>query len=146
MTTLKLKNYELAPAANLLASLTLKPRASRNRSKLLRLLMAAIEESDKDLAALNDEYVLRDAKGEPVPTEDGKGQKIQPDRANEYTKELEAFNQEQVIIEGGTFTQNIDAFYQDLLAIDKDLSGAEADIYDRLLDAYEANSGIKGDG
>ena len=146
MTTLKLKNRELAPAINLLASLDFKNKKSRNRTKLVNLLTPPLKEFQTELDKLSDEFSLKDSDGTAIPADNGQGgNKVIPSKAKEYKKQLEELQDEVVTIEGGTYVSNIDALYQDLVKLDKVLSGADAQAYDRLLDEYETNDNFKGD-
>lgn len=145
MTKLNLKNSELAAAINLLNSLDLQNRHSRNRSKLVNLLMPVYQDYDAELNDLNDKYVLKDEKGKPVPDPKGQGNKIIPDKLAEYQKLVTELANEEVVIEGGVYASNIDALYKDLSELSKSLTGTDAQIYDRILDEYEKNENIKGD-
>lgn len=143
MTTLKLKNRELAPAVNFLTSLDYKNKKSRNRTKLVNLISEPLKEFQAELDKLNEEFGLRDDNGDFVPNPNGQGNKIIPGKTKEYVDEFKQLQDEEVVIEGGTYVHNIDALYQDLVKLDKVLSGNDAMVYDRLLDEYESNESIQ---
>ena len=145
MTTLHFKNKELVPTVNFLTSLELKNKKSRNRSKLVNLMLDVIKEYQKDLDKLSDDYSLKDEDGNVVPSENGSGNKIIPGKEAEYTNQFNELQNEVVTIDGGVYVSNIDALYSDLLTVDKSLSEQEAVVYDRLLDEYETNDSFKGD-
>ena len=145
MTTLHFKNKELVPTINFLTSLELKNKKSRNRSKLVNLLMDVVKQYQKDLDSLSDEYSLKDEDNKTVPSDNGQGNKIIPGKEAEYLEQLNELQNEVVAIDGGVYASNIDALYSDLLILDKNLSEGEAVVYDRLLDEYETNNSIKGD-
>ena len=145
MTTLHFKNKELVPTINFLTSLELKNKKSRNRSKLVNLMLDVFKEYQKDLDKLSDEYSFKDEDGKVVPSENGSGNKIIPGKEAEYAKQFNELQNEVVAIEGGVYVSNINALYSDLLTVDKSLSENEAVVYDRLLDEYETNDSIKVD-
>lgn len=127
-----LKNKELAPAINFLQSFNLKAADSRHRSKLVKLLVSAYEEFGKEEKELTGKFDLLNETGEL---------KSEKDRNLENVKQFNAEQQilfnEKVTIEGGMYSKNIEELPRILNEYDGDLSGQEAEIYDRLLDEFE---------
>ena len=133
---LTLRNEELVPAINLLDKMELKPYESRQRTKLLKLLEKAAAELGEEQAALLKECAVLNDSGEPKLYEGGTYTLLK-DKVQWYHTESKKLLDEEVIIEGGTYSQNIKTFKGILESYDGTLSGEDAKIYDRLLDEYE---------
>jgi len=134
---LTFKNYEIAPAIELLQPMDLGAADSRHRTKFVKLLMdvlKGIQESQQDLL---DRYGKKDEDGNLIQGEDGKGYEFDPIKGKEYLEELQKLVDEEVVIEGGTYQKNIEEMPRILNEYTGTLSGKEADIYDRLLDEFE---------
>lgn len=131
---LTLQNMELQPAIQLLQSMKLKGKESRNRSKLVKRLQESLEEYaryEKDLLVENG---LSDGKGGVIPESD-----MDPDKKENYLKEQKKLLEEKVSIEGGVYVHNIAGVKDILKKYDGEWSGVDAEIYDRLLDEFEKN-------
>ena len=126
-----LKNKELIPTINFLQGLKLKNADSRHRSKLVKLLTTALDEFAESEQDLLKEHNLVDEKGAILP-EDQQA-KEQVDAYNIEQKKL----YEEVVIVGGMYAKNIDELPRILEALDIELEGKEAEVYDRLLDEME---------
>lgn len=129
---INLRNEELAPAIAFLQAIPLKATDSRHRSKLVKLLTVAYEELASSEKILMDKFGLLDADG---------SLKAEQDRSNENVK---MFNLEQrvlyseiVVIEGGMFVKNVEEIPRILKEFNGEISGKDAEIYDRLLDEFE---------
>ncbi|MGM0214975.1 DUF1617 family protein [Enterococcus sp. AZ109] len=130
-----LKNIEINPAIEFLQSLTLKPADSRHRSKFVKQLAGAADALSASEKLLLEEFDALDENG------------VVKKEVNEDTilvakiskEQLKLFN-EQVTIESGMFTKNFEEIPRILNEYDGELSGADAEIYDRLLDEFENNS------
>lgn len=121
-----LKNAELASAINFLQGMSLKASDSRHRSKFVKLLVKPYESLVEEEQTLAKEFNCIES--EIAPTDEQK----QLFR-DEQTK---LFNEE-IVIEGGVFTKNIEELPRILGEFDGELSGNDAEIYDRLLDEFE---------
>ena len=126
-----LKNKELIPTINFLQGLKLKNADSRHRSKLVKLLTTALDEfseSEQDLK----EHHLVDEKGAILPEDQQAREQV-----DAYNIEQKKLYEEEVVIEGGMYAKNIDELPRVLEALDIELEGKEAEVYDRLLDEME---------
>lgn len=137
--TLVLTNKELAPAINFLQSINLKAADSRHRSKLVKLLQKAYEEFGIEERSLMEKFDLLDSDGKLLAEE-----KRILANVHKFNEEQSILNDERIVIEGGLFSRNIDEIPRILNEYDGELSGQEAEIYDRLLDEFEKNSDEKG--
>lgn len=121
-----LKNAELAAAINFLQGMSLKASDSRHRSKFVKLLVKPYESLVEEEQTLAKEYAYVDS--EVAPTKDQK---------NLFKQEQAKLFNEEVVIEGGVFAKNIEELPRILEEFDGELSGNDAEIYDRLLDEFE---------
>lgn len=137
---IELKNKELSPAIEFLQTLNLKPADSRHRSKFVNLIVSAFNELSKEEQALLKEFDL--------VNEDGV-LKEQSDKNKEnrlkFNAEQQKLLDEVVVIEGGTYTKNINEIPRILNEIEMELSGKNAEIYDRLLDEFEKTEDLTKD-
>lgn len=127
-----LKNKELIPTIQFLQGLKLKNADSRHRSKLVKLLTTALDgfaESEQDLLK---EHHLVDEKGVILPEEQQEKEQV-----DAYNIEQKKLYEEEVVIEGGMYAKNIDELPRILEALDIELEGKDAEVYDRLLDEME---------
>lgn len=136
MTKIVLKNSQLTPAKLLLLSLTLKPKQSRCRSKLIRLIDPAIEGLQESQQELFRRYCKTDSDGELLHDSDGSVKPIEGTIA-EFGEEMTALANEEVTITGGIYSQNIDQIPEILAEITDDLRGESAEVYDALMDQFE---------
>ncbi|WP_278529567.1 DUF1617 family protein [Enterococcus asini] len=129
---IELKNKELAPAINFLQSLNLKAKDSRCRSKLVKIINEAYEDLGKEELNLMQESGVADESGVLIKESDR-----DPKKVTEFKKDQTALMDELVVIEGGLYAKNIDEIPRILAEYDGEMSGVDAEIYDRLLDEFE---------
>lgn len=133
-----LKNIELPTAINFLQGMTLKAADSRHRSKLVKLLTRAYDEFSKEEKELMGKFDLLDENGNLLDESNRDLEKV-----SKYNEEQKILATEEVIIQGGMFAKNIDQMQRILEEFEGELSGQEAEIYDRLLDEFEKNNETK---
>lgn len=129
---IELKNRELQPAIQFLNTLTLKNKDSRCRSKLVKLLTKAFDELAEDEKKLMEEDGLLDETGALLKESERDNKKVA-----KFNKEQIELMDEVVTIEGGLYAKNIEEMPRILNEYQGELSGAEAEIYDQLLDEME---------
>lgn len=137
---IELKNKELAPAINFLQSLNLKAKDSRCRSKLVKIINEAYEELGKEELKLMQESGVADESGVLIKESDRN-----PKKVTEFKKDQTALMDELVVIEGGLYAKNIDEIPRILTEFDGEISGVDAEIYDRLLDEFEKETLVETD-
>lgn len=137
---IELKNKELAPAINFLQSLNLKAKDSRCRSKLVKIINEAYEELGKEELKLMQESGVADESGVLIKESDR-----DPKKVTEFKKDQTGLMDELVVIEGGLYAKNIDEIPRILTEFDGEISGVDAEIYDRLLDEFEKETLVETD-
>lgn len=133
---MEIKNGEITAYVDFLQKLNLKSRASRGRTKLIKLLEKKIDEFNMDLNSLRDEYFQKDDQGQFIQEN---GRLVVKDGVSiaEAQSEADELNNENAVILLDEYEQQIKAMYQALDEYDGELSGTDATIYDDLMDKLE---------
>ena len=136
-----LSNKEVLDAYKFLQNLTLSAKASRGRSKLLKRLEEKNKEFNEDLKELQNRYFdakedgsFKTAHGMMLFKED-----VTNDEKEEYSTAYNDLFDEKVVIEFGEYSKKYEDLFDGLENLTQDISGENANIYDKLLDEYEAN-------
>ncbi|MCZ9310600.1 DUF1617 family protein [Weissella koreensis] len=130
--TLTFKNMELVPVANFLNELNLKNKASRGRTKLIKLLAAKNDEYNDDRKEVSDPY-FKD--GEVLKGADGNVDKENEAKAIKVLNEIE---QETSIIDFTEYSDKLKALYESIIDYPNEFSDSNAIIYDLLMDQFES--------
>ena len=138
MKTIKINNINTALIYNFLNSLELTGKASRGRSKFIKRLEEKNKEFLDDLTALQKEYFETDESGELITDEKGKLTFKGDLDFDEYNSKYKGIENEQAEISFGEYSTKYEAMFQALDNLDVPLSGQDAELYDTLMDAYEA--------
>lgn len=133
---MEIKNGEITAYVEFLQKLNLKSRASRGRTKLIKLLEKKINEFNMDLNSLRDEYFKKDEQGQFIQ-ENGKLVVKDGVSIAEAQSEADELNNENAVILLDEYEQQIKAMYQALDEYDGELSGTDATIYDDLMEKLE---------
>ena len=133
---MEIKNGEITAYVEFLQKLNLKSRASRGRTKLIKLLEKKINEFNMDLNSLRDEYFKKDEQGQFIQ-ENGKLVVKDGVSIAEAQSEADELNNENAVILLDEYEQQIKAMYQALDEYDGELSGTGATIYDDLMEKLE---------
>lgn len=123
--TLKFKNVELVAVGNLLGALNLKSKASRGRSKLLKLIVAKNEEYAADRKEALEPYF-----------EDGQVIKAKEQEARKVAFELE---NEAAVITITEYVEKLKSLYEAIKDYPYELKNQDATAYDLLMDQLEEN-------
>ena len=134
---MKIKNGEITAYVEFLQKLNLKSRASRGRTKLIKLLQKKIDEYNADIASLRDEYFKKDDKGHFIQDDNGKLVIKDGVSVGEAQAEADKLTNENAVILLDEYEQQIKAMYQALVEYDGELSGTDATIYDDLMEKLE---------
>lgn len=143
MKTIKIKNSSTAPIHNFLNGIALTGKASRGRTKFIKRLEEKNKEFLDDLTALQKEYFETDESGELITDEKGKLTFKEDLDFDEYNSKYKDIENEQAEIAFGEYSTKYEAMFNALDHLDVPLSGQDAEIYDALMDAYEAEKEIK---
>ena len=133
---MEIKNGEITAYVDFLQKLNLKSRASRGRTKLIKLLEKKINEFNMDLNSLRDEYFKKDEQGQFIQ-ENGRLVVKDGVSVGEAQAEADKLTNENAVILLDEYEQQIKAMYQALDEYDGELSGTDATIYDDLMDKLE---------
>lgn len=133
---MEIKNGEITAYVTFLEKLNLKSRASRGRTKLIKLLEKKINEFNMDLNSLRDEYFKKDDQGQFIQ-ENGKLVVKDGVSVGEAQAEADKLTNENAVILLDEYEQQIKAMYQALDEYDGELSGTDATIYDDLMEKLE---------
>ena len=133
---MEIKNGEITAYVEFLQKLNLKSRASRGRTKLIKLLEKKINEFNMDLNSLRDEYFKKDEQGQFIQ-ENGKLVVKDGVIVGEAQAEADKLTNENAVILLDEYEQQIKAMYQALDEYDGELSGTDATIYDDLMEKLE---------
>lgn len=134
---LTFKNNELVPVANFLIGLDLKNKASRGRTKLVKLLAEKNNEFQKELTEETDKFLLKDENGDKVPGEDEGTFKTIEGKALEANTVKEEISNEEAVIEFTEYSEKFAALRGELNSYDRELNGQDAIIYDLLMETFE---------
>lgn len=133
---IKLRNKELGAAIHFLTEMNLVAnKDSRHRSKLIKLLTPALEELITEEQKLIESCGIADDQGKLLPPE-----KRDPEKTIAFSKDQQILLNEEVVIDGGMFEKNLKELFRILNEYEGELSGEDAEIYDRLLDEFEKDS------
>lgn len=135
---MEIKNGEITAYVNFLEKLNLKSRASRGRTKLIKLLDKKIDEFNTDLNSVRDEFFKKDDKGHFVQDDNGKLVIKDGVSVGEAQAEADKLTNENAVILLDEYEQQIKAMYQALDEYDGELSGTDATIYDDLMEKLES--------
>ena len=135
---MEIKNGEIAAYVDFLQNLNLKSRASRGRTKLIKLLDKKIDEFNADLNSVRDEFFKKDDKGHFVQDDNKKLVIKDGVSVGEAQAEADKLTNENAVILLDEYEQQIKAMYQALDEYDGELSGTDATIYDDLMEKLEA--------
>jgi uncharacterized small protein (DUF1192 family) len=138
---LKIKNYQLVDALEFLEKAELKPRASRVRTKLCRLLYAKVQELQADEMALLERFGKKGDDGKLVENQ-GTFTLVE-DTAAEYHREKRALLDEDTSVNVDELKDKLAALTLELENSDATYSGKDAEALDLLLDALETEVAAK---
>ena len=129
---LTFKNAELAPIGNFLGGLSLKNKASRGRTKLIKFISTKNDEYNEDRKEALDPYfkdgeLLKDAAGNIDQENNEKAAKV--------AAEIEV---EPAVIEFTEYSDKMKALYEAIIDYPSEFDGTDAAIYDLLMDQFEA--------
>jgi hypothetical protein len=136
--TIKLQNADLVPVGNFLGKLKLKKKASRGRTKLIKLLEAKNKEYNEDREEVRDPYFEHNEKGDRV-TKDNAYVLKDPTKGADLNKELVDLAKEDAVIEFTEYSDKFRALYDALNSYEYELADSDASLYDLLMDELEDN-------
>lgn len=136
MNTVTFKNGELSIIKNFLNGIKVRGKASRGRSKLLKLLAKKEQELNDDLNDVRKPYLILGDNGEPLIEDNNVKFKDEEAREKVTAEIIELFD-EKAVIDITEYHDKLHALYDALNEYEYDLSGDDANAYDLLLDELE---------
>jgi hypothetical protein len=133
---LKVKNYQLVDALEFLEKAELKPKASRVRTKLNKLLFSKVQDLQADEMALLEKFGRRDDDGRLI--ESGGTYSLVENTAAEYHAEKRTLLEETASVNADELRDVLPVLIEELLSSDMKFSGKDAEALDLLLNALEA--------
>lgn len=134
---LEFQNGELNPYINYLQNLELKAKASRGRTKLIKLLDAKVKEFNDDFQAIRNEFFQKDNNGKFIEDKDKNlivKDGLTKDDAQKAADEL---SKEKAIVIIDEYLEQIKAMYDALNDYEQAFEGVDATLYDNLLDQLD---------
>ncbi|MCP9358500.1 DUF1617 family protein [Liquorilactobacillus satsumensis] len=141
--TLEFRNGEVVAVGNFLAGLKLKNKASRGRTKLIKLLDKKNKEFSEDRDEIRDPYFVKDESGKAV-VKDNQYELKNKDKVGELNNKLNELAEEKAVIEFTEYNEKIKALYDALSNYTEDLSNSDAILYDLVMDQLENNFAKEG--
>jgi len=135
---IKLKNHNLIDVVEFLDKAELKPKASRVRTKLNKLLIDKVSDLNRDERELLDQFGKKDENGKLI--ENGGTFTLIEDTAPEFHREKAALFEEVTSINVDELKDKLKTLIEELENSDTKLSGKDAETLDVLLDALEAET------
>ncbi|MFT8882666.1 MAG: DUF1617 family protein [Liquorilactobacillus hordei] len=135
---IEFKNGELVAVGNFLAQAKLKGKASRGRTKLIKLIEEKNKEYNEERDTIRDPYFQVDEKGEKIVKDNNYVLK-DTSKGKDLDKELADLAEEIVGIEFTEYSEKFKALYDALNNYNYELSDTNAVIYDLILDKFEKN-------
>ena len=136
----KFKNRELAPIANFLGDIKLAGKASRGRTKLVKLLAEKSEDFQADMDDLKEKYFAKNDDGNYQSQEiDGEEYYVyaNPDDKQKHVKEVEEINEDEAVITISEYKDKMKALYDALNNSEVELSNQDALVYDTIMDQLD---------
>lgn len=130
-----LPNNQLAAVTDLLAGMSLKPAASRARTKLLHLVRDASARFGADEYELISQYAVLDDNGKPAIESDGTFNLADPGKAQEFFALRQDLFDSAVEVSGPTYESHLKDLKTLFDDYDHELSGEAAEAFDVLVDA-----------
>lgn len=136
MSTLKFKNGDLASIQEFLSGARLSGKASRGRSKLIKLITAKEKELQEDFDETRKPFILLDENGNPII--ENQGVKFKDETARQKaTNEMIILLDEEAVINVTEYEAKLVNLYDALADYPHELDGKQAAGYDVLLDQLE---------
>jgi hypothetical protein len=134
---IKIENQKLAPAINLLYSLSLKGQQSRHRTKFIKLLQEKLTDFLVGEKEMRKEECNLDEKGEPKTYLKNGQELLDVKDLDHFTTAKKELYEESRVIDGGDNQVMLQTVKKVLFDCEREFSGQEADVYDYLCDAFE---------
>lgn len=136
--TLTFKNEELAAVGNFLGDLNLKSKASRGRTKLIKLIASKNEEYTSERKDALEPFIMKDEKGNNVEGDTPNMVRIIEDKQDEANSIMDEIDEELAVIEFTEYSEKMHALYEAIVDYPTEFSNQNATAYDLLMDQLES--------
>lgn len=135
--TLTFKNAELVAVGNFLGTLSLKNKASRGRTKLIKLVSAKNDEYNEDRKDALEPYIKKDEAGNSVEGDTPGSVVLIEEKQDEATAAIREIDEESAVIEFTEYSEKMKALYDAIVDYSTEFSNQDATAYDLLMDQLE---------
>ncbi|BCX29449.1 hypothetical protein LTWDN19_00160 [Latilactobacillus curvatus] len=136
--TLAFKNKELAAIGNFLGTLSLKNKASRGRTKLIKLISAKNDEYNEERKDALEPYIKKDEAGKDVEGSTPGSVVLIEEKQDEATSAIKEIDEESAVIEFTEYNEKMKALYDAIVDYPTEFSNQDAAAYDLLMDQLES--------
>lgn len=135
--TLTFKNEELAAIGNFLGTLSLKNKASRGRTKLIKLVSAKNDEYIEERKDVLELFIKKDEAGNNVEGDTPGSVVLIEEKQDEATAAIKEIDEESAVIEFTEYSEKMKALYDAIVDYSSEFSNQDAMAYDLLMDQLE---------
>lgn len=135
--TLTFKNEELSVVGNFLGTLSLKNKASRGRTKLIKLISAKNDEYNEERKDALEPFIMKDEQGNEVEGDKPGLVRIIEEKQDEAAAAINDIDDESAVIEFTEYSEKMKALYDAIADYPTEFSDTDAAIYDLLMDQLE---------
>lgn len=136
--TLTFKNEELAAIGNFLGTLNLKNKASRGRTKLIKLISTKNDEYNDDRKEALEPLIKKDKAGNNVEGSAPGSVVLIEEKQDEANAAINEIDNESAVIEFTEYSEKMKALYDDIADYPTEFSNQDAAAYDLLMDQLES--------
>lgn len=136
--TLAFKNEELAAIGNFLGTLSLKNKASRGRTKLIKLISAKNDEYIEERKDALEPFIKKDEAGNSVEGDTPGSVVLIEEKQDEATAAIREIDEESAVIEFTEYSEKMKALYDAIVDYSSEFSNQDAMAYDLLMDQLES--------
>lgn len=135
--TLTFKNEELAAIGNFLGTLSLKNKASRGRTKLIKLISTKNDEYNEERKEALEPFIKKDEAGNDVEGDTPGSVILVEEKQDEANTAINEIDEESAVIEFTEYSEKMKALYDAIADYPTEFSDTDAAIYDLLMDQLE---------
>ncbi|WP_413525884.1 DUF1617 family protein [Latilactobacillus curvatus] len=135
--TLAFKNEELSAIGNFLGTLSLKNKASRGRTKLIKLISAKNDEYIEERKDVLEPFIKKDEAGNSVEGDTPGSVVLIEEKQDEATAAIKEIDEESAVIEFTEYSEKMKALYDAIVDYPTEFSNQDAAAYDLLMDQLE---------
>lgn len=135
---LTFKNAELAPVGNFLGTLSLKNKASRGRTKLIKFISTKNDEYNEDRKEALEPFIKKDESGNNVEGSTPGAVVLIEEKQDEANTAIKEIDEEPAVIEFTEYSEKMKALYDAIVDYPSEFSNQDAAAYDLLMDQLES--------